>query len=289
MGEKIRDLHPIKIGRCELMIELNEAYEKSRAGRLIHIQNPHFRFLISEQGFLDLAGTVLRAKSEMDYFKKKGAAKSFEERSAHVEPGENTRKAEEHFCRELEEQEIDYRLLERNDRLLTLIIHPQSVERYTAFRDKNPGVRRCEHPYGELFQYRFLYRMRPFELLRYEDVYFEIYFRIPCMSLVPKTWIPLDKMIQQRVWESPCGAEGHKEIDPIARYIYRLCWCIFTKEGFAEHDGAYFDANRGLLDRQELRDCLEVVFFQYTPTLLAILRDGDYGSIIRSYYSFDQY
>ena len=43
MGEKIRDLHSIKIGSSELMIELNEGNTKAE-GHLIHVQNKHFRF-----------------------------------------------------------------------------------------------------------------------------------------------------------------------------------------------------------------------------------------------------
>lgn len=38
MGEKIRDLHPIKVGSSEFMIELNEGYVKDE-GRLIHTPN----------------------------------------------------------------------------------------------------------------------------------------------------------------------------------------------------------------------------------------------------------
>lgn len=71
MGEKIRDLHSVKIGSAELMVELNEGNTKGE-GRLIHVQNKHFRFLIGEKGFLELAATILRAYSEMQYYKTTG-------------------------------------------------------------------------------------------------------------------------------------------------------------------------------------------------------------------------
>ena len=65
MGEKIRDIHPIKIGNSSLMIELNEGYTASE-GRLIHIQNKKFRYLLRESDFYHLSSMVMRAWSEFE-------------------------------------------------------------------------------------------------------------------------------------------------------------------------------------------------------------------------------
>ena len=42
MGELLREIHPIKLGNEELMVELNEGGNAS-TGKIIHIQNKHFR------------------------------------------------------------------------------------------------------------------------------------------------------------------------------------------------------------------------------------------------------
>jgi hypothetical protein len=68
MGEKIKDIKSIDVSGTKLMIELNEGYTE-KEGRLIHIQNDKFRYLLKERDFLKLSGTILRAKAELDYLK----------------------------------------------------------------------------------------------------------------------------------------------------------------------------------------------------------------------------
>lgn len=104
MGEKIRDLHSVKIGSAELMVELNEGNTKGE-GRLIHVQNKHFRFLIGEKGFLELAATILRAYSEMQYYKTTGWKKHLVNTAEVEEMDEKTlhvRKQVAERCRRLE-------------------------------------------------------------------------------------------------------------------------------------------------------------------------------------------
>ena len=56
MGEKIRDLKKIHIGKAEFMVELNEGYTKEQ-GNVMHIQNERFRYLFKEQDFLQVPNT----------------------------------------------------------------------------------------------------------------------------------------------------------------------------------------------------------------------------------------
>ena len=79
MGEKIKDLYPIKVGSASFMIELNEGY--TTEGRVIHVQNSKFRYLFKELDFLKVAANILRAKSELDYVRVNRAGKASQEKS----------------------------------------------------------------------------------------------------------------------------------------------------------------------------------------------------------------
>ena len=62
MGEKIRDVYPITLIGSKLMVELNEGYSKQQ-GRVIHIQNNKFRYLLKEKDFYTLSSNILRANA----------------------------------------------------------------------------------------------------------------------------------------------------------------------------------------------------------------------------------
>jgi hypothetical protein len=69
MGEKIKNIKLIKIGRSEMMVELNAGTSPGQ-GNIIHIQNEKMRYSLTEKEFLEFAGMVIRAKAEIDYIKK---------------------------------------------------------------------------------------------------------------------------------------------------------------------------------------------------------------------------
>ena len=71
MGEKIRDLHTLRICDAVMTVELNESFSKkdNGGGYDIHIQNDHFRYAVNVNSFIKLASVILRAEDEMHYFK----------------------------------------------------------------------------------------------------------------------------------------------------------------------------------------------------------------------------
>lgn len=71
MGEKIRDIGTIKIGKTQFEIELNKA-TSSRGPRYIHIQNPKFRYLLTERDFYQFSAEILRAKKHFLWSKGDG-------------------------------------------------------------------------------------------------------------------------------------------------------------------------------------------------------------------------
>lgn len=288
MGEKIRDIHPIKIGGASLMIELNEGYSASQ-GRLIHIQNKKFRYLLTEKDFYHLSSMVLRAWREFAHIKesivKTSKIGNFRERNA--VPQEMV---EYIICTtsKISDVNIDYRVLDVQDKLLTLLINPKDIILIDKLL-KQDGAKAIHHPLGRKYGYRFLYQMEPFHLYKSTDKFIEIYFQLPCASLTSKTWIPLDKSIQSRIWDNIHEENGILYCDEISRYIFHLCWAIFHNKGFSPYEMEFLDSKKNLLSSEYLKESLAVVFFNYTPFLIDLLKGGKYDMIIPNYYSFKQY
>lgn len=290
MGELIRNLHSIKVGTGEFMIELNEGYTEAE-GRLIHIQNKHFRYLIREQGFLKLAATVLRAKSEMDYYKTEELKKH--SKKADVKCKENisneTKEVRKTFAEILNLNNIDYRIIETNDRLVTLIVNDDSYDKFIDVIKKN-DIKRELHPYGKRKGYIFLYQMKEFQLYSMNNVFIEIYFKMPCMSLTPKTWIPLDQIVQKGVWENKeTDDDGCNVIDNISLCIYRLCWSVFFKNNFMEKDKELLIRNKDVIRNKKFVNELKMIFFSYTDKLISLLENERLDEIISEYYKFSDY
>lgn len=79
-------------------------------------------------------------------------------------------------------------------------------------------------------------------------------------------------------------------LDEVCRYIYRLCYSVFKKNGISEWDRNFFDSPSGSdWKLSAFRECLEMVFFLYTDDLIQMLKDRRYNEIIPGYYGFDKY
>ena len=289
MGELIRNIKEIKIGGETLMIEENEGYS-AKQGRLIHIQNSDFRYLLTEKGFMQLLTTILRAKEEKEYYRSRYPGRSSEGKSAAFAAATPKTKA---LGRKLgaffEKNRVRYRFVESGERFLTFLIHPEDHAALKKALENVHTLKKQKHIYGKAMGYEFLYQMRPFELYSYADIYIEFYFQVPCMSLTPKTWIPLDRKLQKRAWEQDKRRGSLKVLDDVTYYIYRLCWAVFNRGFFSQHDREVLDEYAGALNDPQMDELLQVVFFGYTAHLLELLAAREYDRVIPDYYSFDQY
>ncbi len=286
MGELLRNLHPVTLGKEELMIELNAGGNK-KTGRIIHIQNKDFRLEMREKDFLRLSATILRAKSEMDYIKSREKGKKYGiSKSSIAAAGDAEENVIKHVADILDKNGVEYRLVEKREGLVTLIADPKKKKQIRKVLKKDRKIHKKIHPDSPLFGYRYLYKMEPFEMYRLNGIYLQIYYRLPCLSLTEKTWIPLDRAIQERVWSCSGKAEGYNMLDEISLYIYRLCKVIFKQKTFSDADIAFFEENRKLKDEAELKRLLEKVFFSYTDRLLSMIDEGKYEEIIADYLAY---
>ncbi len=288
MGEKIKDLQSINIGKSSFMIELNEGYTAEQ-GRVIHIQNNKFRYLLKEKDFIRLASLVMRAWSEFKYIKEnKIKLKKEDSFGIRKKISNETKEKVSIISKQFEDNGIRYRVLDIQEEMITFIIHPEDIIRFIDIASTNRWKKEI-HPYGSDKGYSFLYQMNPFLLYSISDLYVEIYCQLPCASLTPKKWIPLDLSIQKRIWEKDDILNSYKMCDIKCQLIYHLCWAVFKNQGFSVYEKSIINENIEVFDDKDMFDMLNSVFFKYTEILIERLKNQQYDSAILEYYSYMEY
>ena len=288
MGEKIRDIQPIRIGKASFMIELNEGYSASQ-GRLIHVQNNMFRYLLTEKDFFHLSSMILRAWKEFTHIKETPVVfKEEHEFCERTAVSHEMRCFIKEFAKGLSNKGIDYRVLDEQDEMLTILVYPKDMVSAEIFFKQN-GAKAIHHPYGRKYGHRFLYQMEPFHLYKKGNRLLEVFCQLPCASMTAKTWIPLDRSIQDSVWGNKHEEDGVKYCCDTCKYVFHLCWAIFHNLGFSPYEKGFLDSRKELLSTDSLKEMLSVVFFNFSPVLIGLLENSQYDLIIPEYYSFCNY
>jgi hypothetical protein len=118
-----------------------------------------------------------------------------------------------------------------------------------------------------------------------------IYRRLSCKSLTPRVWIPLDKKIQQSVWDNKIfdKEQNSWRMDDKNLLVYLLARCIFDKRIFSDLYIKEIENHKNLLNDDYVLEALHLVFFNFTPTLMKLLKIDMYKKIINEYISFKEY
>jgi hypothetical protein len=195
----------------------------------------------------------------------------------------NTEIAEE-FIQLLIDNKIDYRIIQSKTDRLIILIHNRFYELFNK-KIRNTQYKKIPHPFGKLYQYQFLYQMKEFKLFGKGNYLIEVFFELPCMSLTPKTWIPLDKTVQNSIW---MGKDDEKHLDKPNNYVFQLTWTIFMRKSFDKEDILFFETNKNLIN-DKLKDKLYPIFFKYTNVLIQLLKNSEYQNIWQKYIAFKNY
>lgn len=288
MGEKIRDIRPIHLIGREVMVELNEGYTREQ-GHLIHIQNPQFRYALTESDFIRVASLIMRANVELRYIKTHNPAmdKRAKRRQDRAEEYSGN-PSKFSLLSTIQDKEIPYRVVTVKEKMLSLLIPSKQLKKvYTIVKQAHGSF--LPHPFGKENGYDFLYQMTPFIMVEAGGLYYELLCQIPCMSLTPKTFIPLDRKVQASAWENKKTVNGVDYLCDVDAYIYRLTSCIFLYRKFDSADRAYFHEKKAMLFDADLKEKLDLILFRFTPTLLELMKQDKYDEIITHYFSFTEY
>ena len=282
MGEKLKDLGCIELGDITLDIELNSGFS-SKENRSIHMQNNVFRYEMLERDFIRVALLLLRSHDELNYIKK-NKIKYSNEKKRHeydLSPCLSRFPFIEKF------KELSYRVVETRDSVITVLVNnsPDEVNNFMKNHEASEQI----HPFSKIHGYKYIYLLEPFMLYIKDNLYYEIIFQLPCLSLTPKTWMPLDLEIQNYAWMNNREIDGINVLDDETLYIYRLINTIFYQNHFSEHDITFFEKNNELINMSSLRGLLSTVFFKYTERLFFLLKNKQYNDIVNDYFTYRNY
>lgn len=288
MGELIRKLGEISIGESTFDVELNEGYSRG-SDDCIHIQNRSFRYQLSVKEFYQAATHVKQARFDMVSDKRRLSDSAGKGKTGYSPSGQEHLAAIKRICGILSAEQMEYRYVGGVENCLTFLLQPAFTGKVRQVFRKN-GFAEYQHPMGETNGYTFLYQMEPFQLYKAGECYVEVFFQIPCMSLTEKTWIPLDKLVQKRAFETKKpGADGVSELDDEVRVILALSWAILKRRCFLDYEIDYIQANQALFAQEEFREMMEKVFFGFTDTLVGLIENDAFDRIVGEYYNNRNY
>jgi hypothetical protein len=183
---------------------------------------------------------------------------------------------------------IEYRVVCCSSNKTTILIKNIYLKKLTHLMKLN-GYKKLCHPYGKLYEYTYLYQLHEFKLFYKNGIIIEIFFELPCMSLTPHTWIPLDRTIQDSIWLESNQVDGVLYLDEINDYIFKLTWAIFTKKSVDETDINFLQKKKYLLNNTTLMHRLSLIFFKYAKQLQFNLQNDKYSSLRHDYITFNKY
>jgi len=151
-----------------------------------------------------------------------------------------------------------------------------------------------DHP----FRYDvFLYGVDRFEfkyLNLTNNILIDFNFQLAVRSLDAGQWIPLDQVIQDSGWQNKRFEEradgfGYWALGYDDEFICLVARSIFDKREFESGYINRINEVFPLIDQQEVEEKLRLVFFKFTSTLMDMIREKRYDTIIKDYLQFKEY
>jgi len=208
------------------------------------------------------------------------------------------------FFKVLNENEITYALIKNignelpdklpNGKDIDIVVLEENREKFEILM-AGANFYKTSHPLGIENGYEFLYGLQEFQFWKLNDATADLYvdasFALSCKGLLPQTWIPLDKKIQERIWRMRVwDAENNWWIlDAETRFVYYLVRCIFDKQIFSEKYIYEIEKTYPIVDKVVIRELLQVIFFKYTDRLLQLIEERKYEIIRADYIRFRDY
>jgi hypothetical protein len=179
----------------------------------------------------------------------------------------------------------------KKDKDIDILVPKQEVARFKDLVTEN-GFMRITHPESKKTGWSFAYGAS--ECLKFKGgtgLEVDIHSELCLKSLMGKIWIPMDKCINNRIWDDKAWDEQNKWwiIDDKTQLTYLISRCVFDKRGFSALYIAEIKRRSHLLDDPDVQIMLEKVFFRFTDTLTEMLAKEQYAAIVRRHITFRDY
>lgn len=173
-----------------------------------------------------------------------------------------------------------------------ILISDESEKRFNEYIGKYG--RKVFHPYSVLDNWSYLYDLKPFELWYLEGLnkeYLNVVNRLCCKSITPKTWLPLDNLMQDYCWKTKIIDNNLGIFIPneTLQYVLLILNCVFDKKMFVDADIKRIEAVEPMVDKKMAKAFFEVEFFSFSSRLMTLLEEKKYTDIRKLYVSFSDY
>ena len=210
----------------------------------------------------------------------------------------------ENFFKMLNESGINYVLIKNiGEELPNHLKDGKDIDILVKLEDReafmkvmlNGGFLKRIHPLGKEAGWRFGYQLPEYQFWQLGGIeqvfYIDCCFKLMCKSLTPKYWVPLDRCINNSVWENKVWDAKLNcwKIDDKTLLSYLLARCVFDKRTFSEVYKEDIEKLLCYIDDSDVQTMLETIFYKFTPVITEMLKAGKYDEIVRSYISFKNY
>ncbi len=177
---------------------------------------------------------------------------------------------------------------------IDILVSPADEEKLCKVMEEH-GFKAVTYPYGPATGWVLGYNLPENKFFVKQGIaqtfIVDVCFMLKCKSLTPMTMVPLnhgfnDGALKDRVWNEELHAY---ELDEKRLLGYLIVRSVLTKHGFSEGYKAEIEARKALLDDPEEKELLKEEFFKFTPTLIKMLKAGDYEQIFDAYVGFTGY
>ena len=154
------------------------------------------------------------------------------------------------------------------------------------------------HAINHPFKYDiFLYGVDRFEfkyMNKNNQIDFDLVFQIAVRSLDAGQFIPLDKVIQESAWKNKRFEKlsddfGYWTLSYEDEFICLIARSIFDKRDFKSGYRTRITKLFDIVDKKNIVEKLNLIFFKFTPHLFKYIEDGNYDEIIINYLKFKEY
>ncbi len=201
----------------------------------------------------------------------------------------------------LNEQKLNYILMRNiNNELPSKLEVKKDIDILVKYDDKinflnffkKNNFQQIAHPHKDNI---FLYGVNKFEFfINSHNILFDLNFQIAVRSLDAGQWIPLDQSIQESAWtnrrfEQLSEGFGYWTLCYEDEFISLVARSIFDKKEFQSGYIKRIKELVGLIDKEDVVEKLNMVFFKFTPYLMDYINQNDYENIIKNYLEFKEY
>lgn len=192
------------------------------------------------------------------------------------------------FIQGMEKADIDYRIIDMSANKARILMKYEN-------RNKVVGIlwgsqfRDTEYLWGKSKGYVYKYQLHELEAYVKDEAMVEIYYELPCLSLMPKILLPLDSSIQRAAWDGEDIMGNLKFLPEKVYMVFLIVQCVFFHNRFSSSEERFFLDRKEILRTEQLRQYLEKIFFSYTECVVDSMISGRFNDIYPNYIRFTSY